>query len=317
MRKPEDGLDRTLQRDLEAFGRATGRGLPGWAETQREIRGLASRGARAGRLGTRRWPSRLAWLSGAAALTMVVLLFVPVTYATVAGQQVTLAIPWALAQDAQAEIVRGFRAVAKAEDVRVEVTPEGTRLTALVPDLSERRARENVEVFSLHIRSSGVEARVLVQPAMTTRQGTLYGLAADRLGRMLIDVRGRTNEEIEQDVRRRLEAIGFREADVKVERGGGRTDIKFRATDGQGRVEENEYRRELRGKAGGAPSAAEPPFELPMPDLSDLDNLPLGQRRDAIEKRLRDLGINARVTIENGRLRIDAVHDVDKRPNQK
>src|SRR6185436_2154977 len=101
MKRPDD--------DLEAFRRVTSRDLPGWAETQREIRGLASRGARAGRLGTRRWPSRFAWLSGAAGLTMVVLLFIPVTYATVAGQQVTLAIPWALAQDAQAEIVRGFR----------------------------------------------------------------------------------------------------------------------------------------------------------------------------------------------------------------
>jgi hypothetical protein len=305
MNEPADPLDAAIARDTDALRAATGRELPSFFETTRSLRGaLLSRPWRGSIVRWGAW----AW-TGAAAAIALALGFVPVSYSTFAGHEVALTIPGHLPAPAREAVARGLRAGVEGEGVRVEADGAATTFRTRVQERSTRSAREEASAFAAVLRGSGLDARASVSPWSVRESGRLYGLASDRLGRLLIEVRGRSAVEIEDEVTRRLEAIGFSNTLVSVEHGGGRTDVSIRATAADGRVLETETSRELRGTAEGI----EPPVAIDLTEFADLDSLPLAERREAIERRLRERGIRATVTVEDGRLRIEAVEEEERK----
>lgn len=98
----------------------------------------------------------------------------------------------------------------------------------------------------------------------------------------------------------RLEAAGLSDARVRVEYGGGRTAVDIQATDPKG----GGFEAELRHEAAGDGDAS-PPLAIELPDFSEFDHLPLPERRAAIEKRLREMGIDATVTVDGGRIGVE------------
>jgi len=305
MNRQADPIDAAIARDSDALRAATERDLPSFFETTRSLRGaLLARPWRgsAARRGAWGW-------TGAAAATAVALAFVPVSYSTFAGHDVALTLAGHLPASSLEAVARGLRAGIGGDGVRIEVDGAATTLRMRVHERSTRNAREAASAFATVLRGSGLEAQVAVTPWRVRESGSVYGYASDRIGQLLIDVRGRSAAEIEGDITARLEAIGFSRALVSVEHGEGRTDVSIRATSGDGRMLETETSRELSGPA----AEREPPVAIDVMDFADLDSLPLEQRRAAIERRLRARGIDATVTVEDGKIRIEAIEEQDHR----
>ena len=125
-------------------------------------------------------------------------------------------------------------------------------------------------------------------------------VASPRFRHLLVNIRGRQAATIEKDLRDQLEGEGFRDARVTVDKQPGDVRINVDARDSNGAELATEHRVSTTGPEVDAPVVIE------LPDFSDLEHLPLPERRLAIEKRLAERGIKATVTIENGHLRIDA-----------
>jgi hypothetical protein len=300
MNMPADPLDDGIARDLEALRASTARDVPPFLRTAREIRGaLLSRPHRARAARRAAW----GWIAAASALP-IALGFAPFSYPTLAGHDVALAVRGPLPPPSVEEVARGFRAGIAGEGMRVEHDGGWTTFRTRVRDRSSRGAQRAAEVFAGVLRGRGVETEVSVSPWTAPARGTVYAFASDRVERLLVGVRGRTAAEIETEIAARLAAIGFRETRVSVEHGDGLTGVSIRATGPDGRELETEVRREL----AGARAEDAPPIEIDLTEFSDLDDLPVEQRREAIERRLRERGIDATVTIEDGELRIE-VHD--------
>jgi hypothetical protein len=126
----------------------------------------------------------------------------------------------------------------------------------------------------------------------------LGAVASERFRRLLIPTRGRSASAIESDIKGGLAGEGFDRSKVSVERTPGRLSIDVSAGDSSGVVLETSHR--LMG------TNVDSTFLLELPDFHDLDHLPLEARGAAIERRLAERGIRARVTIENEKLRIEA-----------
>jgi hypothetical protein len=301
MNKPADPIDAAIARDADALRAATERDLPSFFETTRALRGALL--VRPGHPSAVRWAA-WGWTAAAAGVG-VVLAFVPVSYPALAGHDVALSVAGHLAPSSLAAVARGLRAGVDGEGVRVEADGAGTTFRTRVHERSTRNVREAASAFAAVLRGSGLEAQVSVSPWTVRESGSVYGFASDRLVQILIEVRGRSSAEIEGEIAARLEAIGFNASLVLVEHEGGRTDVAIRATGPDGRLLETETSRELSGPA----AKVDPPIAIDMMEFADLDSLPPAERRDAIERRLRERGIHATVTLEDGKLRIEAVDE--------
>lgn len=285
-------IDDAIDAGLRAFSRATARGVPSRDETARLAPHVA--GER-----NRRRVARARWIMATAAAA-VALVFVPVSYPVVRGTTVTVTVTGS-SSDALAAIARGMGAAIGGDPERLSASAGGVRLRTRVRDVSARDARARADAFAKRLADGGGVATVDVTPWVEAGNGNVYAFAGDRLQRFLIELRGKSSAEIEADVRARLEAAGFRDARVSAEHDGGRTDIDIRATGEDGREFETEVRQDVRGSGADVPLA----IEIGLPDLSEFDHLPLAERRDAVAERLRALGIDAAVTIEDGHLRIE------------
>jgi hypothetical protein len=124
-------------------------------------------------------------------------------------------------------------------------------------------------------------------------------VASERFRRLLIPTRGRSAADIQSDIRGGLAGEGFESPRVSVERTPGSLSIDVTAGDSSGLSLETAHRI-----VGG--DNVDSTFILQLPDFRDLDHLPLPERRRAIERRLAERGIRATVTIDDGKLRIDA-----------
>ena len=286
-------IDDAIDTDLRAFSRATARGVPSRDETARLAPHVA--GER-----NRRRVARARWIMATAAAA-VALVFVPVSYPVVRGATVTVTVTGSSSPDALAAIARGMGAAIGGDPERLPASAGGVRLRTRVRDVSARDARARAGAFAKRLADGGGVATVDVTPWVEAGNGNVYAFAGDRLQRFLIELRGKSSAEIEADVRARLEAAGFRDARVSVERDGGRTGVNIRATGEDGREFESEVRQDVRGSGADVPL----PIEIGLPDLSEFDHLPLAQRRDAVAERLQELGIDAEVTIEDGHLRVE------------
>ncbi len=323
----DDHNDRTedaIQRDLCALRVTTERDLPPFAATADQLRAAVQRPERARvSLGLRpaAWQSgraaptwrrigatpRWRWVAAAPAAA-IALVFVPFSYPTVVGHDVTLTVPKQLAPASRDEVARAFRAGLQGAELRVEASDAMTIFHARIPQRSAREARAMAAAFAAALEKRQLPVRIAVSPRRATSSGNVFALASRRIEQIRIDLRGRSAAEIEAELHTRLAEAGFSDAWVFVEQDGEHTHLELRATDPTGGPQEIELRLELDGQPANGVS----PLEIDLPDFSDLDALPVEERRRAIEQRLRERGIEARVTIEGDDVRVEAAKEVQK-----
>lgn len=245
------------------------------------------------------------WLAtaAAAAAVAVVLLFIPFSYERTVGQELTLTLEGAYAPADLRTLADAFRAATASDGIRV-AAGETTALSAKLRGRSPAEATAIARAFTQSLAAKHVHATFAVRPWVEQESGTVYAQAANRWRDLRVATAGRSEAEVERDVAAELERMGFENPEVTFRRTGDGTEFQFRAG---GDGEETRVERRIQG-AGGE----EPPIEVGLPDFSDLKGRPDAEIKAEVERTLRERGIDAEVTVENGRIEIRAEKRVER-----
>jgi hypothetical protein len=126
--------------------------------------------------------------------------------------------------------------------------------------------------------------------------GSVYAMARERLFRVDVALEGKTDAEVEDDIRTQLDRQGWAPEEVGVERTDGSTAVRLRAEDAAGR------RLHLERRAPGSPSRLQlEPIELDdtrEPGMSD------EQLREKILRQLRERGFDGDVRVDGEHVQI-------------
>ncbi len=315
MKREHDPLDdlgdptRTMQADFEALRRTTARDLPDLETMARDLNPRAD--------SREDWfmhaispIARRPWRATAlaAAAIAVALLFIPIAYERHLGQEVSITLPGDLPESEIRLLADALRAASGAREIAVDAGgPAGiTTVTARFPGRSLREANAVARAVERRAEAMGLEVAFAVRPWVEEVTGNVYAQVSDRWREIRVETQGRSEAEIEKDVQAQLEQWGFANPQVSYRRSDGGSRLEMRAA---GDGEEVIAHVERRGEGSGV----EPPVEVALPDFSDLKGWPPEKMQPEIERRLREHGIEAEVTVtEDGKVEIKAKREVKR-----
>ncbi len=259
-----------IDSDLSALAESTTRGLPTIEQTARALAEARARPKRGVIMSVIRKPI---WATALGAVAVAGVLLFPVPYRRVVGYDLTIG-----------------GAAGRVAHVRL-----GTRNAAV----AERRAAE--------LRRSG--ATVTVAPRSERVWGRVYAMAKEKLLDIHLDLDGKSDAEVADELRGQLEAAGWTPDDVQVQLGDDQTRVRFSADDGAGR--KTVVVREAKGgkerkmdlEVGGIDDTREP-------GMTD------AQLRDKILKQLEARGLKGEVTVEGKRIEIRAERTKEEEEDQ-
>ena len=302
--------DRALERDLQTYKTSTDRDLPDIDTTARVLRdhaeGLRAIHEESMTMKIRRFVTRRPALAvaGALAVVAVVLGVVPVSYERTTGHDVTLTLEAPRGDAAFVSTVADrFGALLGADDLRVSrAAPDGDAivLRASVPSRRGAEIERKADAFAAALGEKGIAATVSVTPVKERISSSLYAYAMQTVIELRVDVAGRTAEEIEADVRAQLEAAGIENPDVQVSRDGDRTEVRIQADDEvEGQDRDRQFNLTMKGS--DTLNARLHEFRVERrPGMTDADV------KAEIERQMREAGVEGEVTVENGRVEIQA-----------
>jgi len=253
---------------------------------------------------------RSRWLTTglAAAAAAAALLFVPVSYDTVVGHEVTLELRGAQMDVAQVKaIAAGLGSVLKSTDVAIRDVlsapgaPEALcRLTARVANRSKTQVERTAAAFAADLANRGLAADVGVTPVVEHVTGNVCMAAANAFVEIRIDAQGGTDEEVAAEIRSQLAAAGIEEANVSVDRTDGCCKIAIQIGPTGGRE-----LPEIRCVSDGEPACVQKAIRVHRtPGMTDADVVA------DVERQLADQGITATVSMgPDGQIRIEALGD--------
>ncbi len=268
------------------------------------------------------------------AVVVIAALFVPVSYERAVGNDVGLTLSGdrvqpelrAIAQDLKGRLGTGAVSV---EAIQEEGAPQFVLRTS-----SNERSREKVEgaalAFARELAAKGYSASVQVTPRRETVRYPVAAYAWDQIIQISVD--GKSAPQLESEIRQRLGEAGVPDAQVSVtDHPGGGRDVTLKVE------------RQHQGPAGSAPAEPMPQLVLtkdgaPIADgfgvkirkknLNGVVSLLVDVTQDgkaataeipnagsmsdaelasAISSRLTQAGINARVQVVNGEVKVEAV----------
>ncbi len=203
--------DPGIARDFAALVEETDADLPAIGRTVHRARSRAER--RAGSAWMRPLFSTLA----AVALGAFVAFGLPVSFDKTVGHDVMLTLEGVDAARAAA-IAREMKTILGADAVRLEADAGGAgmsfRLAARLPSRDGAAVRRNAEALAGALSGAGIAARAEVAPRVERVSGTVVAYAADRVVRIATD--GKSDTQIETEIRDALAAAGIDAADVSV-----------------------------------------------------------------------------------------------------
>jgi hypothetical protein len=295
-----------LAGDFKALKTESRRDVPSIQETARAIDRL--RHAREGILmkTVRKIRTRPVWLTaGAVAAIAVALLFVPISYQQTVGQTVTLSLPGDLSPETVEGIARTLGTTMEAE--RLEVMG-GDRVVfeAQVPNRSHGEVRAMASAITETLEERGIAAEAEVSAWTERVSGTLYAYATMRATELKVQTAGRSNFEIEQDIRSQLQNAGFLNPEISFSRDGNESRLRIKADQIGGERSEAELRHDVRG--GAAPGDGE--MGILLLDTESLKGRSDAEIKAEVERMLAERGHPAaKVTVENGEIRVEATEE--------
>lgn len=218
MTQPRDELDRRIERDRQSLGAASRAGL--WsldhvrrtvaAEIHNQPRG-ASIVSTIHRLKSR---PRLVSLLGVCALAAV-LLVIPIRYQRTIGHRVELTVSGAaLDQVGLARLAGEVEQVTHARSLAVSHADGGAVLGLELAGWSEERAERAAAALVERLRERAFTAEARVSPITETVSGNVYAMVLDRIIVIDVDTEGKTDQEVEDEIRAQLLAEGVAEPSV-------------------------------------------------------------------------------------------------------
>lgn len=305
-----DEIDARIATDLRALAGATARRLPTPAQTEAALRRGLDDGQPQEQGGTlmdmmkRMRPRRL--LTGlCAAAAGAALLVMPVSYERTVGHEVKLTVSGQGEAGARA-LARQARAALQAEAVRVSVAGDQTTLALRVPARSRAEVERRAGVVVREAQARGVQVAVSISPRREQVQGRVYAMALDKVIEVRVDMTGKTQEQIEAEIRAQLQAGGINDPSVAVSRTGDQTRVEIGAeVDGP---EGTRHMRIVRQQQGG-----EQQLELRIGDLDTRrePGMTDDQLREKIERQLRERGLEPDVKVTGDRIEVRAHKKVD------
>ncbi len=297
-------------RDLEALAQESRRLAPTLAETAHMV---AAREAGRGNRGmnqNRGWAFRPTWgiATGIAAVAFV-LLFVPVSFDRPIGQQLRFTIEGA---QLAAHDVQGLLAVLHKQCGDGPVSVDQGTMTSLETKL-RGKSRAEVETVAAALQkelaAKGLTARYEIAPWTERVSSNVYAYAAAQFRELNVSTAGRSEAEVESDIRSQLESMGFQNPNVSFSRTDNGSEMRVEAEDAEG----NKIVAEARHEVEGNHPAGEPDFNIMMLDPAELKGKSDAEIKAIVEQHLAERGIkDAQVTVEDGKVRVEARQEIRK-----
>lgn len=180
------------------------------------------------------------------------------------------------------------------------VTNAGGRVAKLrVPAKNAAQAERRAAA----LRKAG--AHVTVAARTERVWGSVYAMAKDKLFEVHVDVEGKSDAQVADDIRAQLAAGGWTADDVQVQRSDDGSTVQIDANDGAGRQV-----KVVRKASGGAEKNMD--FQLDGLDEAREPGMTDAQLRDKIMKQLAARGLDGDVVVEGKRVEIRAKRTIDE-----
>jgi hypothetical protein len=256
------------------------------------------------RFQARPWPAATV----IAALLAAILFFVPVSYQKTVGQDatLTLAAP-GLDRDQVKKIASEFKTALHAAGLSVtEEAGSGPVLTARVPRRSATSVTRVAQAFAADLTRRGIASTARVTPRVERALGSVCAYALDNIINIRVTSDGKTPEQIAAEIRDQLEAAGIENPTVEYGKEGDRTSLMItmqRPATGcdSGAVCCPKVNVTVDGREPGDDGTEGPRAEIRVrrtAGMTDEDVIA------DVERQLREQGVDAEVTMEDGQLAI-------------
>jgi hypothetical protein len=307
---------RTLAADAQALRAATA-DVPGIEDTARALRQALQPQSRPvepnGGLMTALYPlykrPRLVTGALAGALLCGALLW-PVSYERTVGHTITLSVA---AEDGQPLPPQGkalsmrLRQALGGGAVRLSADGAGApiALTARVPMRSRQQVERRLDELTAALRREHLKVQTSVSPRTEHHSGRVYAMALDKLIDIRVDTGGKTDSQVETEIRDQLTRSGMTPDSVQFQRTGDEASADISAHDDEHTL------RLVRHQKGG-------PSELVM-EAGDLDTertpgMTDDQLRDKIQRQLAARGLTATVIVHGDQIQIRAEKTIPSSP---
>lgn len=307
-------IEQRLAADQQALAEETGRAL--WplsrtaqllADEQAEsgIRNRAEGGSLMNAMNKVRLRPRLAsGLIGAVLIGGALLM--PISYQRTVGHNVTMELSGARLSGAQLkELASQLKSITGAERVEVRMEGEQLRLRAVGRNskraVVEQRTAALVRALKQQAQAQGqpIEASTQIEPRRERVESRVYAAALAALIEIRVDPTGKTDRQVEDEIRDQLSRAGATPKDVQFQRRADGTHLEIEAESGGRTVKV--IRQTQDDGSGGSPEVAVKVEELDdtrEPGMTD------DQLRDKIKRQLEARGMTATVTVTGDRIEI-------------
>ena len=298
-------IKRMFADDLAALRARTARDLPPLDELTRPATAGALPGGFA--MNIARTLKKRPWLTTAlaTAAVAVILLFIPISYGRLTGNEVSLALSGpGLEGDGLHRIATEFGSTFHAQKLTVSAHPDGAVLTALIPDRSWRQVAKLTIDYARGLAGRGVTAVPTITPRVEKVRGSVYA-AMNGMIEIRVQCEGKSDSQIADDIRGQMEAAGLQNPSVEVNRNGKCTQIQIRAERDSSQAGEGELPDINVSLTGDAPDTATAHTVKHLIRVHRTEGMTDQQLIDDVKQQLEAQGVhNPNVTIENGQIRV-------------
>jgi hypothetical protein len=160
------------------------------------------------------------------AIVAAVLLTVPISYTRTTGYRATLEIADAAGVNIDA-VASEFGKALDTEKVAVRAGMGGARITAELPVRAVATVRGIASGFADILTQRGIPAVAEIERITERITGNVYAMAANGIIEISVNSEGKTDEQIEDDIRAQIEAAGLEACLVDVQTGDGEKRIEI------------------------------------------------------------------------------------------
>jgi len=275
------------------------------------------------------------WLASGVAVVVlaVAMLIIPISYTRTTGQQVALKLV-GLSDSQLRAVAAQLKALLHSDHVALLTMSESGApsyvLETFVPSASGLNAAMIAQAFAKSLSDRGYPATAVTTPVRERVSGSVYAYAKDLVIQVSTD--GKTSAQIEAEIRQRLAEAGITDAQVSVtdEGGGRKVKLSVQRTAQAGQPQPPESNISLQLTKDGKPitgpglmveikrthTASGMTLTLDVTqagktttiDVPHADTMTDAQIKAEVEARLRQAGIDARVSVTNGQIGIESNH---------
>ncbi|GAB4565650.1 MAG: hypothetical protein Tsb0020_16680 [Haliangiales bacterium] len=214
-----DALGRYIERDRAHLAAESSANL--WPlERLRDLREAAVSTTNGGVMMSQ-WRTRPRLISALAVCVLAAgLLIVPVHYQRTVGHRIEVDTGAGLSAAALASLQHDLENLSGAHSLQVTSWPSGSvRLGLSLSTASEARAERVAEILVERVRVAAPGASASVEPIVETVSGNVYAMVLEQIIVIDVDTTGKTDREVEDEIRAQLAAEGVEAAEVVYQRG--------------------------------------------------------------------------------------------------